>query len=229
MRYPTLNHASVTSIAALLVDGENVSIDAQADWSGSGESVDLSALEAITAAANADLMQLLLDGKVSADKEPFEGRLAAEIFPVLDALLVEVLDDPGFWRYVAVRYFWWFIAWREKDPIAHGNVGTYIDAKRNTEQIPLRLYLRAKAVGGDSHLCQAIPKSVDFWRSHVIRVRTGSAEPLSRAFATAQAADRMKTDPLRSYARRLNRQWTNVLLGMYDQGEADALIEELRE
>jgi hypothetical protein len=229
MRYPILGHAQVMSIAEVLVKGENVSIDAIAQWVGSGESIELTALEATVRAANDDLVQLVLDAKVSADKEPFEGRLAAEVFPILDQLPVEVLDDPGFWRYLAVRHFWWFIEWREKDPVANGNVATYVDAKRNTEQIPLRLYLRAKAVGGDSHLCQAIPQSADFWRSHVIRVRTGSAEPLARAFAAAQEADRMKTDVLRSYARNLNRHWANVQLAMYDQSEAQALVEELRE
>jgi hypothetical protein len=229
MRYPTLDHARLAAIVEPLIAGDNISVDAQTTWAGSGETIDLAALEATVLAANADLVQLALDGKVSTDKEPFEGRLAAEIYPILDALPVEVLDDPGFWRYLAVKYFWWFIAWREKDPIANGNVGTYIDAKRNTEQIPLRLYLRAKAVGGDPHLCQALPKSADFWRSHVIRVRTGAAEPLARAFAATQEVDRMKTDPLRSYARRLNRQWANVNLVMYDQGEAEALVQGLRE
>jgi hypothetical protein len=219
----------VTAIAALLVDGWSVSVDAQAQWSGTGETIDLSGLEAIVLASDADLANLESKTGAASDKEPFEGRLAAEIFPVLDALPTEVLDDPGFWRYLAVRYFWKFIAWREKEPIANGNVGTYIDAKRSTEQIPLRLFLRAKSVGGDRHLCQSIPKSADFWRSHVIRVRTGSAESLARAFAHMHENDRMRTDELRRYARRLNRQWTNVQLGMYEQFEAEELIRELRE
>jgi hypothetical protein len=229
MRYPTLGHARMVALVEVLLAGESVSVDAQADWVGVGESINLSPLEVTVQAASEDLQRIIESGKTSSDKEPFEGRLAAEIFPHLDALPLGVKDDPGFWRYLAVRYFWWFTIWREEEPIANGNVGTYIDAKKNTEQIPLRLYLRAKAVGGDSHLCQGIPQSADFWRSHVIRVRTGSAETLATAFARTQEKERMSTGPLRSYARRLNRHWTNVLLGMYDISESENLIQELRE
>lgn len=229
MKYPCLESVEVISIAELLIAGERVSVDARTEWAGSGETVDLSPLEAVVSVANDDLSQLRSNGEPITDKEPFEGRLAAEIFPILDALPIEVLDDPGFWRYLAVKYFWSFISWREEKPIANGNVGTYVVARRNTEQIPLRLYLRAKAVGGDSHLCQTIPMSTDFWRSHVIRVHTGSAVPLTRAFSRTQEDDRMSTKALRQYARRLNRQWTNIFLGMYEPSEAEDLIRELRE
>lgn len=229
MKYPTLGHARMMGIVELLIAGEAVSVDAQADWVGNGESINLSPLEMTVQAASDDLQHLIDSGSTPKDKEPFEGRLAADIFHHIDAFPLAVKDDPGFWRYLAVKYFWWFTAWREAGPIANGNAATYVDAKRNTEQIPLRLYLRAKAVGGDSHLCQGIPQSADFWRSHVIRVRTGSSVSLATAFAASQETERMSTNPLRSYARRLNRQWTNVLLGMYDDREAKSLIQELRE
>ena len=39
----------------------------------------------------------------------------------------------------------------------------------------------------------------------------------------------MTTKPLRAYARRLNRLSTNIVLDVYDDVDADELIEELRE
>jgi hypothetical protein len=229
MRYPTLPTARLADITARLIAGEAMAVENHAIWEGTGESIDFAALDDICDSVRADLAEHLANGQISNDREPFEGRLAAEVFPYFDALPLETLDDPGFWRYLAADKFWWFIEWREADPISNGNVATYTDGNRNTEQIPLRLYLRAKSVGGDQHLAQAIPSSTDFWRSHVIRVRTGTAEPLARAFATSQVVDRMSTTVLRDYARRLNRMWTNVALGSYDDAAAQQLIEELRQ
>ena len=72
-------------------------------------------------------------------------------------------------------------------------------------------------------------RSADFWRSHVIRVRTGSAQPVATAFAQMQkGAGRLPTPALRDYAKRLNRIWTNTHLGLYDAERASALIAELR-
>ena len=37
----------------------------------------------------------------------------------------------------------------------------------------------------------------------------------------------MQTDELRSYAKFLNRMWTNVVLNVYDEQEANTLLEAL--
>jgi hypothetical protein len=132
-----------------------------------------------------------------------------------------------------VSRFWWFISWREAEPVNKGNAATYTSSQRNTEQIPLRLYLRAKSLYGTDEmtLAHSLKKSTDFWRSHIIRVQTGTAPNITKAFAELQADDdtRMKTDILRAYARKLNRTWTNVNLMLLDEVEAKSLIKELKE
>jgi hypothetical protein len=215
-------------LVAQLVAGEQPSIDAVATWQGTDESIDLEALDIVLEGLQDRLASLAADLK---DKEPFEGEVALAVYSFLEEIPTEVLDEPGFWRYLALSRFWWYIAWREAEPIANGNAATYTDARRNTEQIPLRLYLRAKAVAeSEPGLVKDLNRSTDFWRSHVIRVRTGSAPRIAAAFARMQSGDqRLNTTPLRAYARRLNRTWTNVHLGLYDETRATALIEELRE
>ena len=231
MRYPTLSSSRSSELVADLVKGSAPSIDAVTSWRGDGESVDLESLDVVLEEGRRRLDEIGTDPSLTSDKEPFEGELAIAVFAILHGLPAEVLDDPGFWRYLSLSRFWWYIAWREADPIANGNAATYTDGRRNTEQIPLRLYLRAKSVAaGDPALAKDLKKCTDFWRSHVIRVRTGTAAPLASAFAEMQkGALRLPTARLRAYARRLNRTWTNVHLGLYDAQRAKALVQELRE
>jgi hypothetical protein len=149
---------------------------------------------------------------------------------------VEILDDPSFWRYLALRHFWWFISWREAEPISNGNYHNLVDARFTAEQIPLRLYLRAKAIDDDSDVALAgeLPKSTDFWRSHITRVRVGTAPTVARAFAEAKRDEKKLTQPLntstlREVAKRVNRMWSNVRLDLYDKDEARRFISEMIE
>ncbi len=232
MRYPTLNTGQVRSVVDDLVSGRTPSCDTIALWRGAGESIEFEDLDAVLAQLKLELEVIGTDPTLTKDKEPFEGAVAVAIYGFLDSLPLDLLDDPGFWRYLAMSRFWWFVEWREADPLAAGNVLTYVDGRRNTEHIPLRLYLRVKAVavGDNKALAAELKKCTDFWRSHVIRVRTGTAPTVARAFAQMQAGEgRLPTSTLRPYARRLNRMWTNVQLGLYDQAHAEAMIQELRE
>ena len=231
MRYPTLNLSCTAEFVKTLINGETPSIDAEAYWRGEGESIDFALLDTTLDVLHEELRAKGEDPGLTSDKEPFEGRVAVAVFDFLNALPIEVLDDPGFWRYLAVSRFWWFIRWREAGPVGKGNADTYTDGRRNTEHIPLRMYLRVKAVAesGNKDAAAELEKCTDFWRSHVIRVKTGTAAPLASEFVKLQASPlRLSTTPLRDYAKRLNRLWTNVHLGLYDDEQAKNVISELR-
>lgn len=231
MRYPTLNAGQTDELVRQLIKGEETSIHTVALWRGDGETIDLDDLEDAIYDLRERLKEIGEDPALTSDKDPFEGEVAAKVFPFLNAVPIEVLDDLGFWRYLSVRYFWWFVSWRESGPIESGNVATYTSANRNTEQIPLRLYLRAKAIqnGDDLTFASTLEKSTDFWRSHVIRVRTGTAPKVARAFVSMQKETHLPTETLREYARRLNRTWTNVNLNLLTEDQAEDLIKELRD
>lgn len=228
MRYRILQKPVVHEIVGHLAAGEHIAIETRAVERGDGEGVDYLALDDILLPFRDEL-----ERSSRVENEIFEGRLAAATHPWFSAIPVEVLDDPGFWRYLAVKHFWWFTAWREADPIAGGKSEKYVDATLPAEQIPLRLYLRAKSIDkdGDVSLAGEIPSSTDFWRSHIVRVRVSSARPLARAFATkkrdGRGARELSTDKVRKVARRVNRAWTNILLDLYDEDEAHRMIEEI--
>lgn len=149
------------------------------------------------------------------------------------AVDVAVLDDPGFWRYLALRWFWDFVEWREwKTPerFKESTHLAYIDASNSTESVLTRMYLRMAGLGGSDYeeLASCLPRATDFWRSHIIRVRTAGAPGLVRAMVGTQRDARLKTADVREFAKRVNRTWSNVLLDLYTQEEAAELLSGFR-
>ena len=224
MRYPVITASKCAELARQLVDGLEPAVDSNTEWSGVGDDIDL---EPIASAAR-DIMGDAREW-TDRDRDRFEGKACMRLYEALSSVPTEVLDDRGFWRYLGLQYFWEFIAWREVGPFANGNHLRYVDAASATESVLTRMYLRAQAVGGTSHgeIAGAIPHGTDFWRSHVLRVRTSSAPALTRSFASKQVHSRLGTDTLRDVARRLNRLWTNVVLHTYNDDAAKEVIDGL--
>jgi hypothetical protein len=230
VRYPYLSVSSTKQVAEARIEGLELRYEPLVEWCGAGDEVDLGPI----ASVNDDLRrrhEKFAVGADGSDVDRFEGIVSGGLHQALGHLPIEVLDDPGFWRYLTIAELWWFVSWREAKALAKGNLDAYIDGTRPTECVVLRCFLRGQAVGcdGDYTLAAAIPNGTDFWRSHVLRVRTGTAPSLTRAFAREQVADRMPTDELRAFARRLNRTWTNILLHVYDEPESEALMADLRQ
>jgi len=200
---------------------------------GSGNEVelDVSAIELLADDIQGKIDAIRRKSKKASELEALEGEVCGDIHRALIGVPVEILDDSGFWRYVAIGYFSDFILFREESALAKGNIGTYFSAQSGAESIPLRLFIRAQSMldsRGGYDLASSVDKGTDFWRSHIVRVRTGRAKELAQAFAKMQSVDPMKTDLLRKVARRLNRQWSNVVLFDYDYKKATQLIKDIR-
>lgn len=223
MRYPVMSRTRVEEIAAKRVSGVDVDIETDVEWVGSGDLLQLEAIERV-----ADDVQAGFKLWTDKDVDQFEGKKAQPLYDVLVGLPIEVLDDRGFWRFLSIKYFWDFIAWRQREAFQpDGKYMPYIDAARNTETVLVRMFLRAAALGGvqTERLAGGIREAADFWRSHIVRIQTGSAPNVARAFAEQQYADRMTTNPVRAAAKRLTRTWTNVVLHVYDEEEARDVVE----
>ena len=232
MQYPTIPASKVLSVAARLLDGDNSTVEESVVHTGSGEALDLGPIVSIAAQMRAELESHLKAEGI--DGDAFEGSIAGRLHSTMVDISITILDDPGFWRYLALTDFWWLVRWREphafdsEDPARYGR---YIDGKRSAECIPLRVFLRGQIsfLNGDYELASAVPAGTDFWRSHIIRVSTWTIPRLAQRFIRMQATERLPTEPLRRVARQLNRRRASVALHEYDQEEIDALLEELRE
>ena len=225
LRYPTLKRAVTVELADQMINTSGVSVDDKVEWRGAGQDVDLRRLDS----ALSEARSLLRAAAVGSDQEAFEGRLASLVHAELRDLPPEVLDDPGFWRYLALSRFWWFVEWREAGPISRGNVDTYVDGRQPSESIPVRLFIRGQAAfdGESYHRASALERSADFWRSHVLRVKVGSAPALTQALVDLQLDQRITTDEMRKLARLLNRSWSNIVLHLYDRESSQAFVTEL--
>jgi hypothetical protein len=60
-------------------------------------------------------------------------------------------------------------------------------------------------------------------------VRTGATPELARAVAEQQRDARMTVNPLREYAKRINRRWSNQMINVLEEDEVRALAEAERE
>ena len=218
-------------IARTRISGGDPTLDEH--WVGNGQDVNLSRIEDAASWIDA-LMHKHID---VGDKDYVEGLASTKLYAALcptdpDATGVPdvpVLDDPGFWRFLALRYFWGFIKWRQPRAFDNGKHMRFLDAEQSRDTVLTRMYLRVAAAGGLQYAdhAECLRESTDFWQSHILQVRTASAPALTRAIVDRQRTDRQETEPLRRFAKRVNGTWTNVLLNLYDDSEAAGLVNEL--
>lgn len=236
MKYPILTRTSCSELAEQRLtttsdwlnsptDWLNI-VNARSKWSGFGKDM---SFDLICKAAD-EANNLAKKCHKTSYIDMTEGEAATHLYRALESVPIEILDDPGFWRYLSIAYFWDFIAWRERKPFGKGNHMKYLDCHNSKESVLTRMYLRVVAIGGYqySELAYAIPEAVDFWRSHITRVKTGTVPPVSRAFVRSHAEDRLNTPQLREFAKLLNRKWANIVPYVYDDDDAEKLIAELR-
>ena len=175
--------------------------------------------------------------------EAVEARHCGAVHVAIERFSDEALGDEEFWSYLAVRYFWRFISYRQAsawrsaqgeppDPdepeSEKAKLERYIRG-HDHYQIPLRLYLRAQAVGdGDDYTLTDIDGGgTDFWRSQVLGVRTGAYPPLARSVARAQSIAQLNVEEQRPPGRRVNRLRANLDFVLHDDAEAAAAINGL--
>lgn len=232
MRYPVLTESKLTELSPKLLEGLQPAIATEQAWVGQGEEIDLDAIADLVSTIWTAL-GVFTRGDDADERDVLEGQLSGTVHATLSELPIEVLDDPGLWRYLSVRA-WPFVSWRESKTFAKGGYDDYhryIDGRSPTECVLMRMYLRGSIAfaDGDYALASAVPRAVDLWRSHILRVRTGTAPSLARALVAEQERDRMPTSALRPFASSVNRLWSNVVINVYDDQEAAELIAELRD
>lgn len=235
MRYPTVSIEHVHRVQRTMSRGDSVDVESGVRWIGDERTdMDLDPIHDLVARIRSDWEQIEEDKSIRVldDFEAHVGVLLHGTFDQME-LPAEQLDDPGFWRYLTVAHLWWFVQWRERSAMASNDwsrIKVYVDGTRHSECVLLRAYIRARIAfeGGSYELASAVPSATDLWRSHILRVRTSYQPDLTAALIRSQVEDRMTTDRLREFARKLNRLNSNVITAGYESEDARSLIEELR-
>ena len=230
MKYPIIPAGEITRAVERRRENPTVDIADLIKIAGKGPELELPDVADCSANMRAQLTSFI-NGEKATDRDLFEGSQSPVIHDLLEDLPLHVLDDPGFWAWLSVEHFLWLAMWREEKAF-EGEAAkwlTYLDGRRTTECVTSRMFLRGQICKSFGHpeLAGAIDQATDFWRSHIIRVSAGSVPSVAGAFIRHQATERMATTPLRAFARRLNRLSTNLVLDVYDDDDAAALVAEL--
>ncbi len=225
--YPSISEKELLRVARLRIDGDYTT-GPKIAWLGSGDRFDDKAVTASSVE-----LEERLEGwdkkKLKDDLDAFEGDIAPTVYDLLKDTPLITLDDPGFWRYLAME-FWWYAEWRQKPSFKLGaDYMKYVDGKNSAECVILRTFLRGQiaSTAGDPNLASVIPEATDFWRSHLVRVLNWKFPSVVKAFIKFQEQERLTTDPLRRVARKLNRRRANLVLTEYSTQEATKLLDEL--
>ncbi len=232
MRYPTVSLSELEMLSGLLLAGKPIDLPNSVKWTGQGAEIELAEVSATCRQITSDL----IDFRESDDarlRDLFEGKSAGPLHATLKDLPLAVLDDPGFWRYVGVAHLWDLIVWRESKTFEKdwAKYRIYIDGRKHAECVPLRMFLRGQISldsNGGYRASSEVPEGTDLWRSHIVRVRTSYIPPLARGLVDQVATHKIATDPLRAYARRINRVRSNVTLQLYTEDEIVKLLDEQR-
>lgn len=237
MKYPVLSGDAARAIVMARLRGENPDLPNDLRWVGTGVAFDEGAFRDACEAILGELA-VYRAGEEKGLKDQFEGRASGTLHAALahlEANDLGVLDDPGFWRYVSVGELWELVRWREpafaRDGVEWHAIRKYVDGRNNAECVPLRMYLRGRLalVPPDNYsAASAVKRGTDLWRSHVIRVRASYSPELVRGFVGQVARYKIGTDEMRTFAKRVTRVGSNVVLSLYDDSEIRDLLEQLR-
>ena len=193
---------------------------------------DLYAVDLAEIYAVADQSRIVIANAVGrSDVDQIEGELSVKVYQALKDRPIDILDDPGFWRFLSVSQFAEFICWRESKALSkENNINKYFTARNNADSLPLRMFLRGQIAveSGNDKIAGLVPKATDLWRSHIVRVSTGYSRDLSRALVESQDTNHVATRILRDLARRINRRWSNFNMLLLDSEETKDLVNNLR-
>lgn len=151
----------------------------------------------------------------------------------------EALADEAFWLWLACVPLRGIVERRYRreeggsvDPANFG-LGSF------AENFVYRLWLRADCVVDEAATSEEARYALvrrgqsDFWRSHVFRQRYGAARPFVRAFVRSVYSDAAKPgepalpiEVVRLLAKRLRRLFSNLVVEVLDEADADRLIGE---
>lgn len=174
-------------------------------------------------------------GGARIDKDAFEGVMAVELRDRLAGFPAFVLTDDDFWRYLAVRGMYEFVAWRDGKKDGRPALASFGAAtpQVNYDCVPLRMFIRADlatliSAGTDLEPVDlAAVSGTDLWRSHILRVRASYAPLYVKELLRSQEDGELPSLVARELAKRIRRLNTNVLMETLDAGAtAKAYVRE---
>lgn len=179
-----------------------------------------------------------LDKLTADDLYLLEILFSPKIYEALEFLSVDHREDEGFWRYLALFPFRWYLLAREGADLKPQNYGGLVSSRQPVPTAPddhsdgttpappdapfvNQIMYRAFAIGraivdaadpADPHSrAKAIPRTgpvTDFWHSHVLRVQIGRIGTVPHALV--DAVSQVKLEDMKDYGRDLAKAITRL-------------------
>jgi hypothetical protein len=154
----------------------------------------------------------------------FEQQASPLVVALLKKLPLKVQFDPGFWSYLSFRVAN-VISWRyppnDKEGWGKNFVQTHTQSDFVDGFLP-RLAIKGLIEQG-SDKAAALTQQ-DFWRSHVLRVKTGFSPKVSQAFAELVVDEGIVVESQRAIAKSIRSQRSNVIFELLSSDQARALV-----
>ena len=234
MKYPILQLDVCQQIVRDLVENEgstNADIDGAVLWEGNGKKVNLDTFKERLSIVVEWENHVKEYGDNKQKKDLIEAKFSLWLYQKINDLQLTTiaLADPGFWRYLSVRYFFWYIQWREPAfRKEDGKYQIYVDCEAPKEAVLPRCYIRGRnSFGLDTS--NSVFEGTDLWRSHIHRVRTQFSPTLIKSMLKWQYDEnkRLKTDPLRLAAKDITKANSNISSDFLTEEQADAHLSKL--
>lgn len=172
-------------------------------------------------------MDFTQGSKTRADFRKLETAIAPSCLLFFKKLPPEAKFTPGFWSYLSVRLSD-IVEWRhpvknkkgwEKNFVATHKPSDFVDGF-----LP-RITIRS-LIASESPIAMSLELQ-DFWRSHILRVKTGFSKAVSIAFAEHAVSKGFNTDESRDFTKKVKAARSNILFEALTDSQAKKVIETL--
>lgn len=159
----------------------------------------------------------------------FEKAASPLVLTFLRSLPISCQFDPGFWSYLSYRVTE-VITWRYPPNDAEGWAKNFVASHTSSDFVDG--FLPRLAIKG--LISEGSPSSTeltqqDFWRSHVLRVKTGFSRTVSQAFAEAVVRDEIAVEKQRSMAKSIRAIRSNVIFEILDPAQAKTIVDKAKQ
>lgn len=229
MRYPSISQVEMKDFVLGLRSGSRAN-DPKVAYSGEETALNDEVVEGFVSDFN-HLYETCSKG-IAKSKEKkfveFEQRASPLVVNLVGQLPIKVQFDPGFWSYLSYRVAN-VILWRyppnDKDGWGKNFVETHTQSDFVDGFLP-RLAIKGLIANGSQVAADLVQQ--DFWRSHILRVKTGFSPNVSTAFAELVVKDGIVVEVQRSIAKSVRSQRSNIIFEVLTRDQARDLVQNSR-
>lgn len=168
-------------------------------------------------------------------RDRFEGSLSVQLQERLSGFPPHVLTDDDFWRYLAVRGLYDFIAWRDGQSSGRPALASFgaNGPRINYDCVPFRMFVRADiaslvvesgAQGLDVMDISSVA-GTDLWRSHILRSQSSFSADYVRLLLEHHERGVLPAHVVRGLAKRVKRVRSNVLIEALESEDAQVMFD----